>query len=125
MENIKQSRIDLIGSCYNECIAYSPVSVTFSGQTIEIVGRGTLQNLNLALIAMQTEGRETTRIRDKNNVCYTVSENDIKSIIAQGAVWGNTQWNKKVDLQNQIAAITLESHGSEAAAISAINAVTW
>lgn len=125
MENIKKSRMELISSCYNECIKYTPVPVHFSGKTIEIVGKETLQNLNLALIAMQAEGKETTRMRDRHNVAHTVSELDIKSIISQGAVWGNAQWNKKVDLHDQINAITVASHGSEAAAINAINAITW
>lgn len=125
MEQIKNNKKKAISSCYETTIQYSPVTINLNGQIIEIVGRETLQNLNLALIAMQAEGRTTTRMRDRFNNAHTVNEADIKSIIAQGAIWGNAQWNKKVDLHDRIDAITIATAGSEAAAISQINAITW
>lgn len=125
LDKIKEKSKRYISTCYNTCIAYNPVSITVSGKTFEIVGRETLQNFNLALIAMQAENRPTTRIRDRFNNSHEVTADDIKSIIAQGAIWGNAQWNKKVDLHDQINAITIESAGSEAAAISQINSIIW
>lgn len=115
-----------ISSCYREAITYQTVTVTYGGtKQIEIVGKESLMNLNLALLSMQAQGLVQTRIRDKNKVCHMVTEEELRTIIAQGAIWGDRQWNKKVDLQQQIASINVVNYATEQDAVNAINAISW
>lgn len=126
MENSRKNRIEHISSCYREAITYQTVSISYGvNKTIEIVGKDSLMNLNLALTSMQAQGLVQTRIRDKNRVCHNVTEAELKSIIAQGAIWGDRQWNKKVDLQEQILGINAANYATEQDAINAINAINW
>lgn len=126
MEKIRRNRIEHIASCYCEAITYQTVSITYGpNKTIEIVGKDSLMNLNLALTSMQAQGLVQTRVRDKHKVCHYVSESELKSIIGQGAVWGDRQWNKKVDLQEQIMAVNVANYATEQDAINAINAINW
>ncbi len=126
LNEVKINRKKLLSSFYEETVNFTTVTVSFgAGRSIQICGKHTISDMNLALISLKAQGLLQTRIRDVNKVCHIVNESELQEIIAQGAVWGDKHWNRKVNLQEQVDAVAAQNYATEEAAIAAVEGIIW
>lgn len=126
LNDVKINKKKLLSSSYEEAVNFTTVTVTFgAGRSIQIRGKHTISDMNLALISLKAQGLLQTRVRDVNKVCHIVNEAELQEIMAQGAVWGDKLWNRKVNLQEEVDAVLIQNYASEDAAIEAVNAIVW
>lgn len=130
----KDGKYAELSNAYKEAIK-GPVTVTYgAGKSIDLSGHNTIGDFNAALIATKVDNTGKTdeelalcevRVRDMYKTAHIVTIAELELIIALGCSAGNSLWNKKVDLQEECLAILLENYADEAAAIAAVEAITW